>query len=57
MAWHGADLESAFPNCVRTTACPILLKNALLSWKFRKWALTICTATGMQGEIVVTAYL
>ena len=28
IAWHGADLESAFPNCVRTTACQILLKNA-----------------------------
>ena len=35
-AWHGADLESAFPNCVRTTACQILLK----SQKFRKWTLT-----------------
>ena len=40
MAWHGADLESAFPNCVKTTACQILLKNALPSQKFRKWALT-----------------
>ena len=41
IAWHGADLESAFPNCVRTTACQILLKIALPSQKFRKWALTI----------------
>ena len=41
IAWNGADLESAFPNCVRTNACQILLKNALPSQKFRKWALTI----------------
>ena len=39
--WHGADLESAYPNCVRATACQILLKNALPSEKFQKWALTI----------------
>ena len=34
-AWHGADLESAYPNCVKTTAWQILLKNALqtLFWK------------------------
>ena len=25
-AWHGADLESAYPNCVRTAAYQILLK-------------------------------
>ena len=36
IAWHVADLESAFPNCVRTTACQILLKNALPSLKFQK---------------------
>ena len=40
-AWHGADLESAYPKYVRTTACQILLKNALPSQKFQKWALTI----------------
>ena len=39
-AWHGADLESAYPNCVRTTACQILPKNALTSQKFQKWDLT-----------------
>ena len=33
-AWHGT-------NCVRTTACQILLKNALTSQKFQKWDLTI----------------
>ena len=27
--WHGADLESAYPNCVKTTAWQILLRNAL----------------------------
>ena len=25
-AWHGVNLESAYPNSVRTTACQILLK-------------------------------
>ena len=40
-AWHGADLESAYPNCVKTTACQILLTNALTSQKCQKWALTI----------------
>ena len=43
-AWHGADLESAYPNCVKTTACQILLRNALQTLKmplFEKWALTI----------------
>ena len=49
IAWHGADLESAFPNCVRTTACQILLKNALQSQKFRKWALTIITESELQN--------
>ena len=28
-AWHGADLESAYPNCVKTTTWQILLRNAL----------------------------
>ena len=32
-AWHRADLESAYPNCVGTTACQILLKNALTNFK------------------------
>ena len=41
ITWHGADMESAFPNCVRTTVCQILLENALPSQKFRKWALTM----------------
>ena len=43
-AWHGADLESAYPNCVKTTAWQILLRNALQTLKmplFEKWALTI----------------
>ena len=43
-AWHGADLESAYPNCVKTTAWQILLRNALQTLRmplFEKWALTI----------------
>ena len=28
-AWHGTDLESAYPNCVKPTAWQILLRNAL----------------------------
>ena len=42
-AWHGADLESAYPNCVKTTAWQILLRNALQILRmplFEKWALT-----------------
>ena len=40
-AWHGADLESAYPNCVKTTAWQILLRNALQTMPlFEKWALT-----------------
>ena len=43
-AWHGADLKSAYPNCVKTTAWQILLGNALQTLRmplFEKWALTI----------------
>ena len=43
-AWHGADLESAYPNCVKTTTWQILLRNALQTLRmplFEKWALTI----------------
>ena len=43
-AWHGTDLESAYPNCVKTTAWQILLRNALQTLTmplFEKWALTI----------------
>ena len=59
IAWHGADLESAFPNCVRTTACQILLKNALQSQKFRKWALTIITESELQNilRFLVIAFI
>ena len=42
-AWHGADLESAYLNCVKTTAWQILLRNALQTLRmplFEKWALT-----------------
>ena len=42
-AWHGADLESAYPNCVKTTAWQILLRNALQTLRmplFKKWAPT-----------------
>ena len=42
-AWHGANLESAYPNCVKTTAWQILLRNALQTLRmplFEKWALT-----------------
>ena len=42
-AWHGADLESAYPNCVKTTAWQILLRNALQTLRmplFEKWTLT-----------------
>ena len=44
-AWHGTDLESAYPNCVKTTTWQILLRNALQTLRmllFEKWALTIC---------------
>ena len=34
-AWHGAYLESAYPNCVKTTAWQIVLKNALQSLRMR----------------------
>ena len=47
-AWHGADLESAYPNCVKTTAWQILLRNALQTLRmplFEKWALTIIAST------------
>ena len=59
IAWHGADLESAFTNCVRTTACQILLKNALQSQKFRKWALTIITESELQNilRFLVIAFI
>ena len=43
-AWHGAYLESAYPNCVKTTAWQILLRNALQTLRmplFEKWALTM----------------
>ena len=42
-AWHGADLESAYPNCVKTTAWQILLRNALQTLRmplFEKWTPT-----------------
>ena len=42
-AWHGADLESAYPNCVKTTTWQILLRNALQTLRmplFEKWALS-----------------
>ena len=48
-AWHGADLESAYPNCVKTTAWQILLRNALQTLRmplFEKWTLTnTCSET------------
>ena len=47
-AWHGADLESAYPNCVKTTAWQILLRNAWQTLRmplFEKWALTISRLT------------
>ena len=42
-AWHGADLESAYPNCLKTTAWQILPRNALQTLRmplFEKWTLT-----------------
>ena len=47
-AWHGADLKSAYPNCVKTTAWQILLRNALQTLRmplFEKWALTKTAST------------
>ena len=41
-AWHGAYLESAYSNCVKTTAWQILLRNALQTLRmplFEKWSL------------------
>ena len=51
--------QSAFPNCVRTTACQILQKNALQSQKFRKWALTIITESELQNilRFLVIAFI
>ena len=43
-AWHGADLESAYPICVKTTTLQILLRNAFQTFRmplFEKWALTM----------------
>ena len=53
-AWHGADLESAYPNCVKTTAWQTLLRNALQTLRmplFEKWAPTIVTITNNLGLI------
>ena len=58
-AWHGADLESAYPNCVKTTTWQILLRNALQTLRmhlFEKWALTTSTEceTGILIKLLLT---
>ena len=59
--WHGADLESAYPNCVKTTAWQILLRNALQTLRmplFEKWALTIIDCTWKKlAKVAELSYL
>ena len=58
-ARHGSDLESAYPNCVKTTTWQILLRNALQTLRMplsEKWALTTSYFLILEIDTIIPNY-